>query len=331
MIRSLLAVTMLAAATPTFAATVLKIATLAPEGTSWMKEMRTAGADVKTATAGRVELKFYPGGVMGNEATVLRKMKLGQLQGGAFAATELAGVYPDIQVYGLPFLFRSKEEADAVRQTIDPLVRSGMEQAGFVVSGITGGGFSYLFSTQEIATVDDLRKTKVWTPSNDDVARIAFERAGLTPVPLSTQDVYTSLQTGLVETAGNTPVGAIAFQWHTKLKYMFELKLNYVSGVLVFDKRSLDKLDAADQKAVNDAVGAAFNRMNENNFGEDEKALAALVKQGVKVTRPDAAEIARWQDIGDAAVAELREKQVISAAMLDATLKSLSDWRAAHP
>lgn len=331
MIRKLIALFALATASLADAATVLKIATLAPEGTSWMKEMRAAGEAVKSQTAGRVELKFYPGGVMGNEATVLRKMKLGQLQGGAFASTELAGVFPDIQVYGLPFLFRSKAEADAVRLTLDPLLRTGMETAGFVVAGITGGGFSYLFSTQPLATVEDLRKTKVWTPNNDDVARIAFEKAGVTPVPLSTQDVYTSLQTGLVETAGNTPVGAIAFQWHTKLKHMFELKLNYVTGLLVFDKRALDKLDSADQQVVKDAVGAAFNRMNENNFAEDDKALAALVKQGVKVSTPDAAEISRWQAIGDAAVAELRQQQTISAAMLDATLKAVADFRAAHP
>lgn len=329
--RLLLTLFCLVFTTAASAATVLKIATLAPEGTSWMKEMRAAGAEVKQKTEGRVELKFYPGGVMGNEATVLRKMKLGQLQGGAFASSELAGVYPDVQVYGLPFLFNSKAEADAVRTTLDPIIRSGMLNAGYVVSGITGAGFSYLFSTRSIASVDDLRKTKVWTPSNDDVARIAFERAGVAPVPLGTQDVYTSLQTGLVETAGNTPVGAIAFQWHTKLKFMFDLKLNYVSGFLVFSKPAFQKLDAADQAIVDAAVASAFNRMNQNNFAEDEKALAALIKQGVQVITPNAEESAKWTAIGAAAVDELRKQNTISAPVLDATLDALQKYRASQP
>ena len=309
----------------------LKIATLAPEGTNWMKQMRAAGAEVKEATAGRVELKFYPGGVMGNESTVLRKMKLGQLQGGAFAATELAGVYPDIQVYGLPFLFRDQAEADAVRTTLDPLIRTGMAEAGFVVAGITGGGFAYLLSTQSIDTLDAVRATKVWTPSNDTVAKVAFEGAGITPVPLSLQDVYTALQTGLVETAGNTPTGAIAFQWHTKLKYLFDLKVNYVAGVLVFDKRAFDKLDAADQALVQQAVGAAFQRINDAAFADDAKALEALAAQGVTVIAASEAEATKWQDVGTAAIEKLRADQTVSGAVLDAALAARAEWRAQHP
>lgn len=318
-------------ASSSLSAASLKIATLAPEGTHWMKQMRAAGAEVKQATAGRVELKFYPGGVMGNEGTVLRKMKLGQLQGGAFAATELAGVYPDIQVYGLPFLFRDQAEADAVRTTLDPLIRSGMAEAGFVVAGITGGGFAYLLSTQSIDTLEAVRATKVWTPSNDTVAKVAFEGAGITPVPLSLQDVYTALQTGLVETAGNTPTGAIAFQWHTKLKYLFDLKVNYVAGVLVFDKRAFDKLDPADQVLVQQAVAAAFQRINDAAFADDAKALEALAGQGVTVIAASAEEARKWQEVGTAAIDTLRANQAVSGTVLDAALAARDAWRASHP
>lgn len=309
-------------------AVALKIATLAPEGTNWMKQMRVAGTEVKQATEGRVELKFYPGGVMGNESTVLRKMKLGQLQGGAFAATELAGVYPHIQVYGLPFLFRDQAEADAVRRTLDPLVRKGIAEAGLVAPGITGGGFAYLFSTRSIDTLEAVRATKVWTPSNDSVARVSFEGAGITPVPLSLQDVYTALQTGLVETAGNTPTGAIAFQWHTKLKFLFDLRVNYVAGLLVLDKKAYDKLSAADQQVVDQAVGAAFDRINEAAFADDQKALEALVKQGVTILQPSAEEVEKWQAVGAAAIEKLRADGAISGDMLDAVLEARAQWRA---
>lgn len=309
-------------------AVALKIATLAPEGTTWMKEMRAAGTEVKQATAGRVELKFYPGGVMGNESTVLRKMKLGQLQGGAFAATELSGVYPDILVYGLPFLFKDQAEADAVRKTIDPMIRKGIAEAGLVAPGITGGGFVYLLSTKSIDTIEAVRETKVWTPSNDSVARIAFEGAGITPVPLSLQDVYTALQTGLVETAGNTPVGAIAFQWHTKLKYLFNLRVNYAAGMLVLQKTAYDKLDAADQTLVDKAVGAAFERINAASFADDDKAMAALAKQGVTILEAAPEEAAKWEAVGTAAIDTLRADNTISSEILDAALQAREQWRA---
>ena len=97
------------------AAQELKIATLAPDGTSWMKEMRAAAETLTTASGGRVRLKFYPGGVMGNDATVLRKIQIGQLHGGAVTVLALARIYPDSQLYGLPMLFRSYAEVDYVR------------------------------------------------------------------------------------------------------------------------------------------------------------------------------------------------------------------------
>ena len=143
-------------AMPAGAATVFKIATLAPEGTGWMREMRAAGESIKSKTEGRVEFKYYPGGVMGNDATVLRKIRVGQLQGGAFTGSELASIYPDVMIYGLPFLFRNQTEVDAVRARMDPLIAAGLAEKGLVAAGITGGGFAYLLSTRPIRGRDDL-------------------------------------------------------------------------------------------------------------------------------------------------------------------------------
>ncbi len=134
----------------TEAATTIKIATLAPDGTSWMTEMR-AGADaVKKRTDDRVEIKYYPGGVMGDEPAVLRKIKIGQLQGGAFTGGELSQVVKDAQIYSLPFLFKSQDEVDKVRAQLDPMLKKSFEQAGFEAVGISGGGFAYLMSVKDI-------------------------------------------------------------------------------------------------------------------------------------------------------------------------------------
>jgi len=136
--KSITALFALALATAASAATTIKIATIAPDGTAWMKEMRAAGDAIKKATDDRVELKFYPGGVMGDDATVLRKMKIGQLQGGAFTGGEASIMTKDAQIYSLPFLFKTQDEVDKVRAQLDPLLKKSFEQAGFEALGISG-------------------------------------------------------------------------------------------------------------------------------------------------------------------------------------------------
>ena len=111
----------LSVAAPAHAEQTIKIATIAPDGSAWMRELRAAGAEVQAGSQGRVVVKFYPGGVMGSDQVVLRKMKLGQLQGGMLTSSALAEVYADAPIYSLPFLFDSWAQVDKVRPQIDPL------------------------------------------------------------------------------------------------------------------------------------------------------------------------------------------------------------------
>jgi TRAP-type C4-dicarboxylate transport system substrate-binding protein len=221
-VRSALLVALFAAAGAAPAAVTIKIATLAPEGTNWMKEMRAAGAEIKQKSEGRVEIKYFPGGVMGNDSAVLRKIKLGQLQGGALSGAELSAVYPDAQIYSVPFLFRDLAEVEAVRRQVDPLLEKGFEKSGFIAVGMSGGGFAHIMSVKPISSKDQLRASKVWVPQNDRIAQVAFAEAGVNPIALPLADVYTSLQTGLLETVANTTSGAIAFQWHTRIKHVVD-------------------------------------------------------------------------------------------------------------
>src|SRR5688572_14344931 len=200
-------VLLLAALAAPVAAQTLKIATLAPDGSAWMRELRVAAAEVKAATGGRVEFKFYPGGVMGSDQVVLRKMKLGQLQGGVLTASELSLVYPDAPVYSLPFLFEDWDEVARVRAQVDPLLARGFEQHGIRMLGVTTIGFAYFMGAKPIATQEDWQHLKLWTPANDKIAARVFDLADVDPVPLSIGDVFTGLQTGMIDTVANTPAG----------------------------------------------------------------------------------------------------------------------------
>lgn len=310
----------------TVQADVLKIATTAPDGTAWMREMR-AGADaVKARTEGRVELKYYPGGVMGDSSTVQRKIKIGQLQGGAFTGGEISNVNTDVQLYSLPFLFRSQAEVDAVRSKLDDRIKSGFEKGGFVALGLSGGGFAYIMSTRDIKTRDDLKAAKVWVPQGDYIAEVAFKNAGVAPVSLPLADVYTSLQTGLIDTAANTLAGTIAFQWHTKIKHVVDLPVSYVVGALVVDKKAFDKISPADQTVLKEEMAKAFAQLDKVSIEDNAKAVDALKKQGITIYQPSAAEIAGWQKVGADSATQLESEKVLSGDLY----KLLTDELAAQ-
>lgn len=305
-------------------AATLKIATMAPDGTSWMKEMR-AGADaIKAKTDGRVELKFYPGGVMGDSATVLRKIKIGQLQGGAFTGGEASVITKDAQAYTVPFLFRSQEEVDQVRAKVDPLLREQFRKAGFELLGISGGGFAYLMSTRELKARDDLKSAKVWVPQGDAIADATFKAAGVTPIPLPLSDVYTSLQTGLIDTAANTTAGAIAFQWHTKIKYVADLPVIYTVGELAVDKKAFDKLSPEDQKVVQDEIAAAFAQIDKQARADNTSARAALEKEGIRFIEPSEADRKSWEAVGADVKKQLAAGNALSPEMQQAMEAALA-------
>ncbi len=312
---------------PALATTTIKIATIAPDGTAWMKEMRATGDAIKQATDDRVELKYYPGGVMGDSATVLRKIKIGQLQGGAFTGGEASVITKDAQIYAVPFLFRNQQEVDKVRAKVDPLVKAAIGKAGFELLGLSGGGFAYVMSTRDIRTREDLKNAKVWVPQGDDIAELTFKTAGVTPVPLPLADVYTSLQTGLIDTAVNTEAGAIAFQWHTKIKHMVDLPVIYVVGELLVDKKTFDSLSPADQKVLSDQIGAAFERLDKQNRTDNASAREALKQQGITLFTPDAAERKRWEDVGAEAYKQLTDAHAFSPDLQKALDAALAEAR----
>ena len=309
------------------AATVIKIATEAPDGTAWMRELRAGAEGVKKNTQDRVEIKFYPGGVMGDEPTVLRKIKIGQLHGGAFTGGELAQVDKDAQIYSLPFVFKTQDEVDKVRAQLDPLLKQSVEKTGYEILGISGGGFAYLVSVNDIKGKDDLKAAKVWIPQGDRIAEAGFKAGGVTPIALPLADVYTSLQTGLIDTAANTPAGTIAFQWHTKVKHMVDLPLTYVVGILIVDKKVFDTLSPEDRKTVSDELGAAFTRLDKINRDDNTQAREALQKQGIAIFKPNAAETASWETVGNEARKHLVADGEISAEMSAALDKALAAAR----
>ncbi len=320
--RRLLFPFLLLLALPASAQQVIKIATIAPEGSAWMRELRTAAAEVQTGAQGRVQVKLYPGGVMGPDSVVLRKMRLGQLQGGVLTSSELATLYPDAAIYSLPFLFDGWAQLEKARPQVDPLLARGMEAKGLKMLTAANVGFAYLMSTRPLRNKADMAATKLWIPQNDEIAERTFKLGGVSPILLPLGDVFTSLQTGLVDTVANTPSGAVALQWHGKLKTMLDLPLSFVVGFVVVDLKAWQKLSPADQAVLTAAFRKAGQRVDANIKRDDAAALAAMKKQGLVVTALDAAEAARWRQIGAQVTRDMEAAQHISTPMLNALRKA---------
>ncbi len=327
-LRAAAALLTLAATAATAQNHTLKLATLSPDGASWMVEMRKGGDEIARRTGGRVKLKFYPGGVMGNDKTVLRKVRSGQLQGGAFTGGGLAEVAPDAQVYGLPFLFHSLAEVDYVRRHLDRPVAQALEGAGMVVLGISEGGFAYLMSSHPVRVSADLKGRKVWVPEGDRVSQAGFEAVGVTPVPLAIADVYTGLQTGLVDTVAASALGALALQWHTKVKHLTDVPLTYLVGILAVDRQAFEALAPEDRGVVREVMGTVFTRLDRQNRLDDAAARKALAGQGIAFETPGPEDLARWRAIADDAISRLRGKGVYTDGTLTLLRGHLADFRA---
>jgi TRAP-type C4-dicarboxylate transport system substrate-binding protein len=309
-------------------AMTLKIAPLAPAGTTWMNEMR-AGADaIAQRTDGRVEFKFYPGGVMGNNQSVHRKIRIGQLQGGAFTPGALSEADSSIQLLSLPMLFRSLDEVDYVRQRMDEVLKQRMSSSGFVVLGISEGGFARILSREPMQDLESLRAGKVWIPEGDKISLNVFKALGITPVSLPIADVFTGLQTGLIDTVAVVPTGAIAFQWHTSTGYMTEVPLSYVIGILAVSEKEFSRLSPQDQAIVREEMGGVFSRMDNLNRNDNEAALAALESHGITFLPPRDGEIERWETIASQAIDEMVGSGLIDAGLVAQVREFLESFRA---
>jgi len=305
----------------------IKIATLSPEGSVWMEKMREGAEELARKTDNRVEMKFYPGGVMGDDKAVLRKIRIDQLQGGAFVSGSLAQFYSDNQIYSLPLFFRSFKEIDYVRGYLDKQLIDGFEKGGFIIFGIAEGGFAYVMSTVPIHTVEDMRQQKVWIPDNDSMILEAIKAFDITPIPLSIADVRAGLQTGLINTVTTPPIGALALQWHTQIKYLMDEPFLYIYGVLAVDRKAFKKISPADQQTFREIMGDVFKTLDRRNREDNIKAIETLHKQGIEFIKPSPEALKKWREDASEVPNRLVKAGSLSQKMVDTLENLLKEYR----
>ncbi len=311
-------------------AATLKIATVTPEGSQWMKDMRASAQEIKERTEGRVQIKYYGGGVMGNDQKVLGRIRIGGLQGGAFTPSTLASQYPDLNLYGLPLVFDSEEEAAYVRDRMDAKLSAGLEEAGWVNFGFAAGGFAVLMSNTPIDSFDDLKGKKIWIPEGDLVSRESMKALRLSPVTLPLTDVLTGLQTGLIDIVAMSPIGALVLQWHTKVKYITELPLVYTLGFMAIDSRSFGKLSDGDRAIVREVMERTYENFDKVNLVDNAEARDALINAGLKSVPFDIEEYRKTRRALAESTAQLGGEGLYTPAMYEELLGYIEEYRSTH-
>ncbi len=328
--KLLLSALLLALALPLRAQTVVKFATLAPDGSTWMNAMKQFTGEVTAKTAGRVKFKVYAGGVSGDEKDVVRKIRLGQLHAGGFTGFGIGEVAPEARLLDTPFLFKNAKEIDHVHKALDADFRKIFEARGYVLLGWAEVGNVNVFSNIPVTKPEDLRDVKMWLWEGDPIAEATFQALRIKPIPLSITDVQTSLQTGMINGVYGSPLSVIAMQWFTRMKYVFSLPLTNASGAVLISKKIFDKLSKEDQKAMLELGEKHFRALTLQSRKENDESVVILKKKGLVFTDPAspavvkdleaAGQTARLSLVGKLYSRELLEK-------LDAALKAFRNGK----
>jgi len=294
----------------------LSIATLAPPGSTWMKVFEAWNREVRRRSNKTLELRFYAGGVQGDESEVIRKIRSGRLDGAAVTAVGLAQIYRPSLVFQMPGILKNYQQLDAARAALTPEMNPKFAESGFQMLGWADVGQSYVFSTQPVMRPADLATRKPWVWRDDLVVPALFKVVKSNPVPLQLPEVLGALQTNRIDTVLATPVAAVALQWQTRLTNMLDFPLTVVIGGTVLGQKQWESL-TPEQKTILSETAAQFHALARKNLrADEEKALASIKERNVKVNTPSEADKAEWLKVG-AEVRKALTGQIADQALVD--------------
>ena len=308
--------------------TELRIATLAPSGSTWSKKLAKASADINEKTEKRVSLQWFEGGSQGDEKDYVRKIGLGQLDGAAITSVGLSMIDESIRVLELPGMFDSVDEMDYVAEKMWPKFQAEFKAKGYILADRGDVGWFYVMSKDKIESLADLQKSKAWLWGDDKIVGALYDKLGVKPVPLGVPEVDAALTAGRINECYGSPLAALALQWNTKVKYRTDLALFYGVGATVISKKAFDALSAEDQKTLLTQLKKSGNDIRKAVRKDNDDADKAMQRSGVKVTAVtfkadfDKAAQAVWKDLAG--------KGVYSQAQLDDVLKYRQEYRDKH-
>lgn len=298
-----------------FAAT-FKLGVVAPEGTNWAKNLKKMASEVKEATGGAVNFKIYYGGSQGDEPDVLRKIRVGQLQGGIFTGKTLGDINGDVRVVEIPFTFYdNRVKALATLEKMAPFFNKKFDQENFVNLGFFEIGLVYFVSQKKTGDIASLNGLKIWSWEGDQLVTSMIETMNLISVPLPLPDVLSSLSTGIVEAAYAPPLGILSLQWNTKVKYIVDFPVAYSVGAFLLDKKKWDKVSPENRKKAEEICDRYIKEINKVNSQDNTDALAAMKSMGIEFLEFPKTDVEKGKGIRSEIVKKLTGKLFSAEAL----------------
>lgn len=307
----------------------MKLGTLAPKDSSFHKILQEMQVEWRTAPDGGASLTIYPGGAIGSEADMVRKMNVGQIDAALLTGVGLAAIDPSIDaLQTMPMVYRSLEELDFVTQKLSADLRANLRRKGFIVLFWTDAGWVRFFSKTPVVTPADLKTTKLFTWAGDVKAQDIYKSGGFRPVPLETGAILQSLKTGMITAVPMPPAIAVATQVHTSASHMLELNWAPLVGALVVHERAWEKLSPETQRALAAAAGKAGARMKAQGRAESDRAVAAMRERGLKVQSVTPELEAQWRKAVEPFYKRIRG-ELVPASLFDRVQALLTEYRTA--
>ncbi len=276
----------------------IKLATLAPEGTTWYNGLRQMGERWSEISGGKVKLKIYAGGVAGNEGTQVRKMRIGQLHAAGMSNMGLLDIDPGPQVINTPMLIRTYEELDCVMEAITPTLEQRLLDKGFVVLSWSDAGWTYYFNREPVRTPADAGRYKVFAWEGDPAAVIGFRKAGFNPVVVQSVEVIPSLQSGLIDGFFSTPLATLSMQWFALAPNMLNVPWAPLTGATIMTKDAWDAIPAEYHEPFLQAAREVGASLKDEIRRQDNAAIRVMQKYGLTVVEADAATQLQWMKKG---------------------------------
>ena len=294
---------------------VIKMATLAPQGSEWHQALQEMGAAWQKASNGKVSFRLYPGGVAGDDADVVRKMRLGTLNAGLLSSTGLTDIDRGVLALQVPLAYADYGELDCVREQMSAQIEKQLEAKGFILLDWTDAGWAHFFSKSPVRTPDDMKKLKMFVWAGDDRYVELWKKAGFNPVPLPSTEISTALQTGLVNAVTSTVQGVVLLQWYKQVKYMSDLKWAVLLGGVVITKSAWEKIPADVRPAIKEAARTACRRLSTFSRQSESKDIEVLKQQGIEVIHVEGAALDGWRQLIDGVIPQVRGSYVPEAPL----------------
>lgn len=278
----------------------IKFATVAPEGSAWMKSMRDLDRTLRAKSQGKIGFRLYAGGIAGDELDVLRKMRIGQIHCAAFSGVGFGQILPMVRILDLPFLFRTEEEIDKAHKELAGYFADAFLQKGFELLSWAEVGNALIYSKKPVQKVSDMAKCKIWSWSGDPIAKETFSVMGATPNLLAITDVTTALNTGMIDTVYGPPLGVLALQWHANLKYMTTLALAHSTGSILVSGKFFNKIPLDLRRLLREELRESIDLLTIELREQSRESVKIIESKGLKALPfPQGGELAEFYKVHD--------------------------------